>query len=1134
MDELEELERLSVISKVAREINNHLGIKDKDVAEYVVHLGKNSGSIDEFHSQLLDAECDVSTSLATHLFKLIGASSSKKRKAEEKATDQRSDKGETKSKKPQSEREKRFPGLCADNNPKLDALKYDRPPEHGPLSKHAKELIDFDAPANAKEGKRGGMGDRDHRQGLRRRPLEVGGIYNGTVNRVMDYGAFISLDTSDGRHEGLVHATDIRKSEGKPLVCSELLKRNQSVKVKVLIIAGEKISLSMREVDQETGEDLKPRTQQSGTDAGEFAMPSRPKASGREGYGEITGIKTDLAANASRPTSLRAKRKLTDMEKWEALKLRQSGALRKDEYLEYDEDTQLLPDDEVEEDIEIEVQETEPVFLKGQTTRTGVQLSPIRVVANPDGSMARAAATSTALAKERREVRDAQEKSLLDSIPKDMNRPWEDPNPQPGERTIAQALRGIGQTAYEMPEWKKMGIGKSVSYGQKSNKSILEQRHGLPIFKFREQLLSAIKDNQVLVVIGETGSGKTTQMTQYLAETGYASKGMIGCTQPRRVAATSVAKRVAEEFGCRLGQEVGYSIRFEDCTSADTMIKYMTDGMLLREALVDPTLSNYAVIMLDEAHERTISTDVLFGLLKETCRQRKDFKLIVTSATLDAEKFSDYFFGAHIFTIPGRNYPVEILYTKEPEADYVEAALITVLQIHLDAPPGDILVFLTGQEEIDTACQTLHGRMQALESMHPPPLIILPVYSALPSEMQTMIFDPAEPGCRKCIVATNIAEASLTIDGIFFVVDPGFAKVKMYNPSTGMDSLVVSPISQANAKQRSGRAGRTGPGKCYRLYTEEAYKKEMLPTAVPEVQRTNLGSTVLLLKAMGINDLINFDFMDAPPVLTLVNAMEHLCHLGALEEEGGMMTRLGRKMAEFPMSPSLSKMLLTSVDMKCADEVITIVAMVSVQAVFYRPRDKQAAADQKKAKFHQPEGDHVTYLEVYKAWQNNQFSMAWCYANYIQGRALQRARDVRKQLITIMDRYKFEITSAGKDYNRIRKSICAGYFRHACRKDQQEGYRTLVDNAQVYMHPSSAVFHKNPEWVVYHELVLTTREYLRDCCTIEPNWLVDLAPALFKKASDSRLSKRKQRERVEPLFNRFEEPDAWRLSKRRG
>ncbi|CAJ1438521.1 unnamed protein product [Effrenium voratum] len=594
----------------------------------------------------------------------------------------------------------------------------------------------------------------------------------------------------------------------------------------------------------------------------------------------------------------------------------------------------------------------------------------------------------------------------------------------------------------------------------------------------------------------------------------------------------SVAKRVSEEYGCRLGQEVGYAIRFEDQTGPETLIKYMTDGMLLREILSDDMVSKYSIIMLDEAHERTISTDVLFGLLKKAVKKRGDLKLIVTSATLDAEKFSTYFFNSHIFTIPGRTFPVEILYSKDPEQDYVEAALMTVLQIHLTEPSGDILVFLTGQEEIDTACQVLHERMQKLEAMSPPPLIILPVYSALPSEMQTMIFEPPPPGCRKCIVATNIAEASLTIDGIFFVVDPGMSKVKMYNSKTGMDSLLITPVSQANARQRSGRAGRTGPGKCYRLYTELAYRNEMLPTAVPEIQRTNLSNTVLLLKAMGIQDMLSFDFMDSPPVETMINALESLWTLGSLDDEG-MLTDLGRKMAEFPMEPALSKMLLTSVDLRCSEEIMTIVAMLSVQNVFYRPKDKQALADQKKSKFHQPEGDHCTLLEVYKTWAYNRFSNPWCYENFIQARALRRSQDVRRQLITLMDRYKFEIVSCGNDYNRIRRCITAGYFGNASRRDPQEGYRTLTDHNQVYIHPASALYQRNPEWIVYHELVLTSKEYLRECSTIEPQWLPELAPNLFQRADPQKLSKRKMRERIEPLYNRFEEPNAWRLSRRR-
>jgi len=359
------------------------------------------------------------------------------------------------------------------------------------------------------------------------------------------------------------------------------------------------------------------------------------------------------------------------------------------------------------------------------------------------------------------------------------------------------------------------------------------------------------------------------------------------------------------------------------------------------------------------------------------------------------------------------------------------------------------------------------------------------------------------------------------------------AKTKTYNNQTGMDSLVITPISQASARQRAGRAGRTGPGKCYRLYTEQAYRVEMLPTAVPEIQRSSLTSVVLMLKAMGINDMIQFDWMDPPPVHTLINSMETLWTLGALDAEG-LMSPLGYKMADFPMEPNLSKMLLSAVDFQCSDEIVSVIAMLSVQNVFYRPRDKQAMADQKKAQFHQPEGDHITLLEVYKAWARNRFSNAWCYENYVQSRALRRAQDVRKQLIMILDRFHIELESCGKDYNRVRKSIVAGFFNHCCRRDPTEGYRTLLDHNNVFIHPSSALHMKNPEWLVYHELVLTTREYLRECCTLEPHWLPELAPNLYQKAAEHKISRRKARERIEPLYNRFIEKNSWRLSRRRG
>jgi len=473
-----------------------------------------------------------------------------------------------------------------------------------------------------------------------------------------------------------------------------------------------------------------------------------------------------------------------------------------------------------------------------------------------------------------------------------------------------------------------------------------------------------------------------------------------------------------------------------------------------------------------------------------------------------------------------------VLYTKEPESDYLDAALITVMQIHLREPPGDILLFLTGQEEIDTAAETLHGRMQSL-GRGVPELMILPVYGALPSEMQSRIFDPAPPLTRKVVIATNIAEASLTIDGIFYVVDPGFCKQKVYNAKTGMDSLVVVPCSQASARQRAGRAGRTGPGKCYRLYTEAAYKAEMLPTSVPEIQRTNLAAVVLQLKAMGINDLLHFDFMDPPPPQTLVSALNNLYVLGGLDEEG-LLTRLGRKMAEFPLEPQLAKVLLTSVDLGCSEEVLTIVAMLSVENVWYRPKDKAAAADQRKARFHQPEGDHLTLLAVYEGWKAAKFSNAWCFENYVQARGMRRAQDVRKQLLGIMDRYKLDVVSAGRNYKVVCKAIASGFFTNVAKKDPQEGYRTMVEGQPVFIHPSSALFQQNPEWVLYHELVLTTKEYMRTIMAVDARWLVELAPRFFKPSDPTKLSRAKRRVRIEPLYDRFALPDSWRLTKRVG
>lgn len=304
----------------------------------------------------------------------------------------------------------------------------------------------------------------------------------------------------------------------------------------------------------------------------------------------------------------------------------------------------------------------------------------------------------------------------------------------------------------------------------------------------------------------------------------------------------------------------------------------------------------------------------------------------------------------------------------------------------------------------------------------------------------------------------------------------------------------------------------------------------MLPNSVPEIQRMNLSNTVLMLKAMGINDLLNFDFMDPPPIQTMITAMELLYQLGALDSEG-LLTKLGRKMAEFPLEPQLSKILILSVDLKCSDEVLTVVAMLSVQNIFYRPKEKQTQSDQKKAKFHQPEGDHLTLLNVYSAWKSANYSNAWCFENFVQARSMRRAQDVRKQLLGIMDKYRQDVVSCGRSLSKVLKAICGGYFRHAAKKDPQEGFKTMLEGTPVYIHPSSALFNRQPEWVIYHELVLTSKEYMREVIAIEPKWLLEVAPTFFKAADPNKISKRKKQEKIEPLHNKFEEKDAWRISK---
>ncbi|KAG6475142.1 hypothetical protein ZIOFF_064360 [Zingiber officinale] len=805
-----------------------------------------------------------------------------------------------------------------------------------------------------------------------------------------------------------------------------------------------------------------------------------------------------------------------DNAQWEDRQLLRSGAVRGTE-------VQMDFDDEDERKIILLVHDTKPPFLDGRVVFTK-QAEPVMPIKDPTSDMAIIARKGSAL------VREIHEKQ---SMNKSRQRFWELAGSKLGE------ILGVQKTAEQIDadtavvgeegevnfkEDAKFARhmkekGEAVSEFAKS-KSLSQQRQYLPIYSVRDELLQVVRENQVIVVVGETGSGKTTQLTQYLYEDGYTTGGIIGCTQPRRVAAMSVAKRVSEEMETELGDKVGYAIRFEDVTGPTTIIKYMTDGVLLRETLKDSDLDKYRVIIMDEAHERSLSTDVLFGILKKVVARRRDFKLIVTSATLNAQKFSNFFGSVPIFYIPGRTFPVDIQFSKTPCEDYVDAAVKQAMAIHITSPPGDILIFMTGQDEIEAACYALAERMEQLissASKEVPKLLILPIYSQLPADLQAKIFQKAEGNARKCIVATNIAETSLTVDGIFYVIDTGYGKMKVYNPRMGMDALQVFPVSRAAADQRAGRAGRTGPGKCYRLFTESAYQNEMLPNPVPEIQRTNLGNVVLLLKSLKIENLLDFDFMDPPPQENILNSMYQLWVLAALNNVGSL-TDIGWKMVEFPLDPPLAKMLLMGEQLECINEVLTIVSMLSVPSVFFRPKDRAEESDAAREKFFVPESDHLTLLNVYQQWKANQYRGDWCNDHFLHVKGLRKAREVRSQLLDILKQLKIPLTSCGLDWDMIRKAICSAYFHNSARLKGVGEYVNCRNGMPCHLHPSSALYGLGytPDYVVYHELVLTTKEYMQCVTAVEPHWLAELGPMFFSvKESDTSMLDHKKKQKEE-------------------
>ena len=634
----------------------------------------------------------------------------------------------------------------------------------------------------------------------------------------------------------------------------------------------------------------------------------------------------------------------------------------------------------------------------------------------------------------------------------------------------------------------------------------------LPVSQRKAEIQKLLSEHQVIVVAGETGSGKTTQLPKMCLELGFGNLGMIGHTQPRRIAARSVAARIAEELETELGGLVGYKVRFNDQISDDTQIKLMTDGILLAEIQNDRFLNQYSCLIIDEAHERSLNNDFILGYLKQLLPRRRDLKLIITSATIDVERFSKHFNNAPIIEVSGRTYPVEVRYrpvVEEDDQDQLQGILNAVDELQAEGR-GDILIFMNGEREIrDTA--------EALQKQNLKHTEILPLFARLSAQEQNKIFHPS--GLNRIVLATNVAETSLTVPGIKYVIDPGTARISRYSYRTKVQRLPIEPISQASANQRKGRCGRVSEGICIRLYSEEDFNSRPEFTD-PEILRTNLASVILQMTALDLDDIEAFPFVDAPDKRHIQDGIKLLEELGAFETiqtklgEKRRLTTIGRQLAQLPVDPRLAKMLLSAVNFGSIYEAMIIISALSIQDPRERPTEKQQASDEKHRRFADKKSDFLAFLNLWnyvqeqqKALTKNQFRRQ-CQKDFLNYLRIREWQDIYHQIRLTVREMGLPINSEKAEYQQIHTALLSGLLSHIGLKEAEKQQYLGARNAHFAIFPNSVLFKKQPKWVMAAELVETSKLWGRMVAEIEPEWIEPLAEHLTKKSySEPRWSK---------------------------